>query len=204
MSMNYGSPQFQPDGTTIVVSAGALTLGTIPNNAVKAAMIDQTQTKVWQLLNTLQITAASTGTTPALTAFNKYMLEIEVTVPSTTAAELYGLRFNGDVGNNYTTHYLVTALDTQTDGSTSVGYLFSTAAGTQRIFCTVFLEGITQAQASGQLSWNSGLAGDPVAGNRLGLHGFWVGGNATQISTITFLNGGAHNMTATVKVYGSN
>jgi len=110
---------------------------------------------------------------------DEYMLLIKVIGSTTTTVNL---RINADTGSNYGTTYIsnttVTVATAQTSAILGQLYLGQHNAS-QFIF-----PGKTPAQASGVIQWVGGVG---QAATIIGIGGYWVGGNATQITSFTLL-----------------
>jgi len=146
----------------------------------------------WTHIETLSPSAASSVTTTGtITVYEEYLVTMQIT---SSAATNLQMRFNGDTGSNYayttitgvgTGQSVVTCGDTTTTAN-MMGYFR--------------IAGITKATASGVLCANL-LFG--AAGTNAGVQGQWAGGNATQITSITWFPGSG-TITGVIRVYGRN
>jgi len=149
----------------------------------------------WELLETLTFSADTTQTSGALTAFKEYAVVIKDFVCA-VATDLY-IRVNGDSGANYETLWSAGTVFTYTAGATEfIIQLMDTNALTNGM---VTLEGKTGSTAGGQLALRTYIQGRSTY---VCWYGYWFGGNATQLSTITLF--GTQNFTGTAQIWGRN
>lgn len=145
-------------------------------------------------------TVTNNETISGLDAYDYYVV-IMKNITSDSGVNSYNLQFNSDAGGNYS--------GLETTGTTWATYsgralmsgipVGATGNGTG-IF---FIDGITKATASGLAHISMACSGGEVGTRPMGLSASWAGGNATQISSITFARwGGTSNMSADVEIYG--
>lgn len=149
------------------------------------------------LLQTLSPAGVATITTAALTAYPMYFVEIEGL--TLAASDWFGLQFNGDSGGNYGYCGFNSTGITNATAQAQIK-LFTVTAAVNGTSLFLIITGKTPAVASGQLGVAAQVA-LPISTSTHNLASYWVGGNNTQISTITFKSG-VQNFTGTIRVYG--
>jgi hypothetical protein len=152
----------------------------------------------WNLIETLSPSAATTITsTGTLPVYDEYKVRVKLSIPTFSGSpENLLLQLNGDTGSNYYTM-------AQDGGGTNASFLLAAVNTTQNmIYGEVALLGKTAAVSSGTLPIVINMIG---TANYCRLGGHWIGGNATQITSMTFLRGGSlFTFTGSIKIYGRN
>jgi len=150
-----------------------------------------------QLLETLTYAAETTKTSGTLTAFNKYLVIMNVSL--STGGNVY-VRFDGDSGANYAYVHIINTTITNTAGATEIS-VYGNAASTQHAMIVFIVNGVSAPVASGtnRVSvMNGGVGAGTSSQTQFG--GNYTHGNAQQIQTITLLSGA--NLTGTAQIYG--
>ena len=169
----------------------------IDNDAVTYAKLGADMDKC-ELLETLTYSGDSTKTTAGtLTAYEEYMIVGRLVNDGVTNTDI-GLRFNADSGNNYREHYVDGAGNVSNSGVNNI-LVHNLSSYNYKTQFFLFMNGKSSPQASGTCGVCICSGGSTT---QRGLSGNWIGGNATQITSITIFSG--QNMTGEVKVYGRN
>lgn len=149
-----------------------------------------------ELLETLSPSGVATiSTAGTLKAFDEYVIDIE-TIQGADGDE-FRMRINADsTASHYESVYVnSTPALAKTGGETSayVGELHTRHCLTGQLN----INGISGVHADGRCGIAMHVANSVVD---RGLHAWWNGGNATQITSFTFLGGS--NFTGKIRVYG--
>ena len=183
-----------PRYTSYNVLGSSIQAGEIDSGAVtfgKLADVDQ-----WELLEEMTLSSDASKTSGTLDAKDQYKVYIDLT-DSHASSNLY-IQFNGDTAGNYSGIHISAGTNT-TYSSANQGWL----GGTTNLVPYngyVIVTGVTGAVASGQLGFhvfNGGYSSGQVA-----LCGQWIGGNATQITSMTFGSSAPGSLSGTIKIYG--
>lgn len=110
------------------------------------------------------------------------------------------MRINGDTGMSY--HFLWSNNVTLTASTGQTSYQVGVATSLSDLYGIIKIEGITRAIANGKLSI-TGVTLDGLSGSGIGptIGGHWQGGNATQITGLTFLVSSG-TVTGTFEIWG--
>jgi len=153
------------------------------------------ETPKWNLLETLSPSSVATITTGTLVAYDQYLVIFDDVVCENASNQTFFMRFNGDTGANYDSLVGVTWATGQNQIAICKG------KSTSNIVGEILIGGKTVAATSGELPCNISLLGGTNAD--IFLKGAWIGGNATQITSLTiFTLAASSDFSGTIKVYG--
>lgn len=151
----------------------------------------------WEHLETLTFSAETTKTSGTLTAYDEYLLKFRSVTGSAT--DNIQIRLNGDTATNYFYTDLTNVTLTKTSNGTTILVTGITTTGS--VVGEVIIGGKSKAIASGGINVVMNTQG---TNNVQGLIGYWLAGNATQVSTITILTNGTASLTGNVEIWGRN
>ncbi len=177
---------------------GAVTNIKIADGTIQEPKLAKDDMKVWTFIE--KVTApgsAASVTSSALTVYDEYMAILNIETDANIS-----IQFNSDTGGNYFATYIDNVTVTVAGSTTSI-YVGS-ASSVDVCIAEVHVKGISKAVANGRVAVSIIPSGQIGAGGKMdGLCGSWAGGNATQVSTMTFLvNTG--NILGSIEIYGRN
>ena len=185
MGAFISSPTSVADGTTITTTAGG------------AIQINTPSVCVWQKIEVLSPSAATTITSGTLTVYDEYM--VVGWINGSNANSTFSMRINGDTGTNYDALWVNSTTNTLTSGANEA--IIGAFATTQTTYFKSYIAGKSRAVASGKVGIFTNVC---AASLYHGHSAAWTGGNATQVSTLTFKNDAAGTFTGTIEIYGRN
>lgn len=159
---------------------------------------------LWNLLETLSPSAATTISTGALAAYDLYRIEVRLDYDGVAGAdEFVHVRFNSDSSALHYSYGAEGGSSSFTD--TSARLLRLQGAKLTKNYAEWIVQGITAAIALGRAQGSCTVYNaDSQPSEKLSSIG-WAGGNAQQIALMTFLRtASVSTFSGTIKVWGRN
>jgi len=185
------------DGTKFVESAAGTSGQFLQSNGASAPTWASSTGGTWTPLETLSISGATVTTSGTLGAYDEYRIVGHIASDDATV-RLTRLQMNTDTGANYAHRTIqgTTVTDTSGDGHISLAQHNNTTPAN----VDITIQGLTEAITNGKLAVCGSAFG--ALANLSFLGGYWIGGNATQITTFTIESSAASS--GEFEIYGRN
>jgi len=151
---------------------------------------------MWTFIETLSPSASSGITSSTLPVYDEYLVIVDKLESSAATADL-NFRLNADTGNNYGYQGFTTTAIAYDTGQSSIKLTGMNNVGYAAV--QLFIQGLTHNDAVG-------LLGVIVSSSSLGTGfrgcaGYWAGGNATQVASLTFFPS-TGTITGQIQIFG--
>ena len=147
----------------------------------------------WEYINQIELTADISGSVDSLTAYDEYLLVINVTSTGTTSRTVI-LTFNDDTGANYAR--------VSENGSVQAGQSYlqlGTTTDERSVYGEIIMQGISQSDTVGRIQISCNLSdGQSVSST---VKGWWIAGNAEQLDKVAVVSSG-DTLNGTINIYG--
>lgn len=172
---------------------------TISSNPFPVTYEDLGDVEKWALIETLSPSGvASISSTGTLKVYDEYKIIISDLLLAENG--YINLSMNSDSGNNYQIFYFDTTTLTYAGSQSSIKLMYG---GTLHpINIEIVMNGKTPAVASGCITANIVASGS--FNHIQGLGGVWIGGNATQLTSISIVASGTTISSGKVQIFGRN